>query len=199
MSTAAAAPAIPAWLVWYLSQLAANPLRTKACTNGVLSGLQELSAQKLSGLKKIDKRVIQMALYGFLISGPLNHLLYEIMGKVLAGKSPKQAKIGQLLFSNFVISPTMNSVYISAMTILAGARSFSQVKNAVRGGLLSMQKVSWTVSPVTLIFAQNFLPQYTWVPFFNIVAFFVGTYMNTLIKKKRMQAAQTAKESGKDQ
>ncbi|KAI9490172.1 hypothetical protein BDB00DRAFT_941179 [Zychaea mexicana] len=191
MSTAAAAP-IPAWLAWYLAQLAANPLRTKACTSGVLAGMQELTAQKLSGVKKIDKRVIQMALYGLFISGPLNHYLYEIMYKLLAGKSPKQAKIGQLLFSNFVISPTMNSVYLTAMTILAGGRSLAQVKTAVRGGLLSMQKVSWCVSPVTLIFAQNFLPQYTWVPFFQIVAFCVGTYMNTMIKKKRMQAAQAA-------
>lgn len=46
---------------------------------------------------------------GLLIAGPLNHLLYEIMGKLLAGKPAKQAKIGQLLFSNFIISPTMNS------------------------------------------------------------------------------------------
>lgn len=64
------------------------------------------------------------------------------------------------------------------MTILAGARSFKQIKAAVRNGLLSMQKVSWVVSPIALIFAQNFLPQYTWVPFFNIVAF--GMLRNAL-------------------
>ncbi|KAI7859095.1 hypothetical protein BDC45DRAFT_496859 [Circinella umbellata] len=199
MSTAA--PAIPAWLTWYLAQLATSPLRTKACTSGALAGLQELSAQKLSGVKKVDKRVIQMALYGLFISGPLNHLLYEIMYKLLAGKKPQHAKIYQLLFSNLVISPTMNSVYLSAMTVLAGGRSLAQVKTAIRGGLLSMQKVSWVVSPIVLIFAQNFLPQYTWVPFFQIVAFCVGTYMNTMIKRKRIQAAQEAakKEAEKDQ
>lgn len=111
------------------------------------------------------------------------------MNKIFAGKSDKQAKIGQLLFSNLVISPTMNTgkslwkgsisgltrlisaVYISAMTILAGARSFDQVKAAVKNGLLSMQRVSWVISPIALIFAQNFLPQFTWVPFFNILAF----------------------------
>lgn len=52
------------FLAWYLSNLAAAPLRTKACTSGVLSGLQELTAQKLSGAKKFDKRIIQMAAYG---------------------------------------------------------------------------------------------------------------------------------------
>ncbi|ORZ00260.1 hypothetical protein BCR43DRAFT_484913 [Syncephalastrum racemosum] len=183
---------IPPWLVWYLTELTTNPLRTKSVTSGCLSGLQELTAQKLSGVKKFDKRIFQMAAYGLLVSGPLNHLLYEIMNKIFAGKTGKQAKIGQLLFSNLVISPTMNTVYISAMTILAGARSFDQVKNAVKNGLLSMQRVSWVISPLAMIFAQNFLPQFTWVPFFNILAFFFGTYMNTMIKRKRMQAERDA-------
>lgn len=52
------------FLAWYLSNLATSPLRTKACTSGILSGLQELTAQKLSGAKKFDKRIIQMAAYG---------------------------------------------------------------------------------------------------------------------------------------
>lgn len=53
-----------AFLAWYLTHLAASPLKTKACTSGVLSGVQELTAQKLSGYKQFDKRIIQMAAYG---------------------------------------------------------------------------------------------------------------------------------------
>jgi peroxisomal membrane protein 2 len=52
------------FLAWYLTHLSTSPLRTKAITSGVLSGLQELTAQKLSGAKKFDKRIIQMAAYG---------------------------------------------------------------------------------------------------------------------------------------
>jgi hypothetical protein len=59
-----------AFLAWYLSHLAVDPLRTKACTSGLLSGLQELTAQKLSGAKKLDKRVIEMACYG------IHHCIY---------------------------------------------------------------------------------------------------------------------------
>jgi hypothetical protein len=51
------------FLIWYLTHLSTSPLKTKACTNGVLNGLQELTAQKLSGTK-MDKRIIQMAAYG---------------------------------------------------------------------------------------------------------------------------------------
>ena len=70
--------AASALLAAYLAQLAANPLRTKALTSGTLSGLQEITATKLSGMPKsknpddfilgINKRVVQMALYGTLNS-----------------------------------------------------------------------------------------------------------------------------------
>ncbi|KAG1453904.1 hypothetical protein G6F56_007452 [Rhizopus delemar] len=181
------------FLAWYLSNLAANPLRTKACTSGLLSGLQELTAQKLSGAKKFDKRILQMACYGLFVSGPLNHLLYEIMNKLFAGKTGAKQKVGQLLFSNLVISPIMNTVYLTAMAILAGVRSPEKLKANIKAGLLPMQKVSWVVSPVTLILAQRFLPPTTWVPFFNFVAFVFGTYINTMVKRKRMNDA-TKKE-----
>ncbi|KAI9483720.1 MAG: hypothetical protein EXX96DRAFT_500090 [Benjaminiella poitrasii] len=180
------------FLAWYLTHLGTSPLKTKACTSGLLSGLQELTAQKLSGVKKVDKRVIQMAAYGLLISGPLNHFLYEIMNKIFAGKTGKGVKIGQLLFSNLVISPVMNSVYLTAMAILAGVRSSAQLKANIKNGLLPMQKISWVVSPISMTLAQNFLPPSTWVPFFNLIAFVFGTYMNTMIKRRRLREAQEA-------
>ncbi|ORX51646.1 hypothetical protein DM01DRAFT_1337152 [Hesseltinella vesiculosa] len=182
------------FLTWYLSQLAAHPLRTKACTSGTLAGIQELCAQKLSGQKNIDKRIIQMFIYGLVISGPINHFLYEIMNKVFAGKTGPKVKIGQLLFANLIISPIMNSVYLSAMTFMAGGRSVAQMKAAVRGGLLRMQRMSWVISPISMLTAQRFLPQHTWVPFFNLIAFVFGTYMNTLLKRKRIQAEREAAE-----
>ncbi|KAG1089454.1 hypothetical protein G6F42_019968 [Rhizopus arrhizus] len=180
------------FLAWYLSNLAAAPLRTKACTSGVLSGLQELTAQKLSGAKKFDKRIIQMAAYGLFISGPLSHFMYEIMNKVFAGKTGNGVKIGQLLFSNLIISPIMTSVYLTAMAILAGVRSPAQLKANIKNGLLPMQKVSWVISPLSMTFAQNFLAPTTWVPFFNLIAFVFGTYMNTMIKRRRIREAEEA-------
>lgn len=65
-------------LALYLQQLHTNPLRTKAITSGVLSGLQEFVAQELSGTSRrrkgkakeidqsnlIDEKILKMALYG---------------------------------------------------------------------------------------------------------------------------------------
>ncbi|GAA5805018.1 hypothetical protein EDC94DRAFT_699535 [Helicostylum pulchrum] len=183
-----------AFLAWYLTHLVASPLRTKACTSGILSGLQELTAQKLSGVKQFDKRIIQMAAYGLFVSGPLSHFMYEIMNKVFAGKTGSSVKIGQLLFSNLIISPVMNSVYLTAMAVMAGVRAPAQLKANIKNGLLPMQKVSWVISPLTMMLAQNFLPPTTWVPFFNLIAFVFGTYMNTMIKRRRIKEAEAKKQ-----
>lgn len=74
------------------------------------------------------------------------------------------------------------------MALIAGARTYHQVKATVRVGLWPVMKVSWVTSPLALAFAQQFLPEHTWVPFFNIIAFVIGTYINAHTKKKRLAA-----------
>ena len=86
------------------------------------------------------------------------------------------------------IAPIQNSVYLVAMALIAGARTFHQVRATVRVGFWKVMRVSWIVSPVCLAFAQKFLPEATWVPFFNLVSFVIGTYINTITKKKRLPA-----------
>lgn len=74
------------------------------------------------------------------------------------------------------------------MAVIAGARTFHQVRATVRAGFMTVMKVSWVTSPLCLAFAQKFLPEEAWVPFFNIVGFIIGTYINAHTKKKRLEA-----------
>lgn len=74
------------------------------------------------------------------------------------------------------------------MAIIAGARTVHQVRATVKAGFMPVMKVSWIVSPISLAFAQKFLPEHTWVPFFNIIGFVIGTYINSHTKKKRLAA-----------
>ena len=205
------------YLQAYLSQLQSNPLRTKMLTSGTLAGLQEFLASWLAhDVSKhghyFSSRVPKMVLYGMFISAPLGHVLVGILQKVFAGRTSLKAKILQILASNLIVrsvppfsllpgwlppgcemlieqvSPTQNAVYLTSMAIIAGARTFHQVRATVRAGFLPVMKVSWITSPIALAFAQKFLPEHTWVPFFNIIAFIIGTYVNTHTKKKRLEA-----------
>lgn len=74
------------------------------------------------------------------------------------------------------------------MAFIAGAQKYHQFSATVRSGFWPVMKISWVVSPLSLAFAQAFLPQETWVPFFNIISFVIGTYINTHTKKKRLAA-----------
>ncbi|KAJ5506726.1 Mpv17/PMP22 [Penicillium expansum] len=168
------------YLQAYLLQLQKNPLRTKMLTSGVLSGLQELLASWIAH----DR--------------PLGHFLIGILQKIFAGRTSLKAKILQILVSNLIISPIQNSVYLTSMAIIAGARTIHQVRATVRAGFMPVMKVSWITSPLCLAFAQKFLPEHTWVPFFNIVGFFIGTYVNTHTKKKRLEALRKRYDQRRD-
>jgi len=86
------------------------------------------------------------------------------------------------------IAPIQNTVYLSSMAVIAGARTIHQIRATVRTGFMPVMKVTWITSPLALAFAQKFLPEHTWVPFFNIVSFVIGTYINSHTKKKRLAA-----------
>ncbi|RKP09051.1 hypothetical protein THASP1DRAFT_7302, partial [Thamnocephalis sphaerospora] len=188
----------------YLRALQLHPLRTKALTAAVLNGLQELLAQlisryvirrrqtakQLAGSDKtnrlsplpVDTRVIKMALYGFLVNGPLNHMLYDILARVFAGRSGFKYTLAQLLAANLCISPIMNSVYLSAMEVIAGRAHPAQIKLALQQRLLPMMRISWVLSPAIQLSAYSYLPQALWVPYFNFSSFLFGTYINAVAK-----------------
>jgi hypothetical protein len=86
------------------------------------------------------------------------------------------------------IAPIQNTVYLVAMALIAGAKHLSQVQATVKVGFWKVMRVTWITSPICLAFAQKFLPDHLWVPFFNLVAFVIGTYINTVTKRKRLAA-----------
>ncbi|EGY14513.1 uncharacterized protein VDAG_05677 [Verticillium dahliae VdLs.17] len=162
-------------------------------TAGTLAGAQELIASFLAKDRNkhgnyFTSRVPKMAAYGALVSAPLGHFLIWLLQKTFAGRTSLRAKILQIIVSNLIIAPIQNSVYLTAMALIAGARTFHQVRATVKVGFWKVMKVSWVTSPVCLAFAQKFLPDQLWVPFFNLVAFVIGTYINTVTKKKRLAA-----------
>ncbi|KAJ2022491.1 hypothetical protein GGH13_006350 [Coemansia sp. S155-1] len=209
-------------LTAYLSSLARQPLVTKACTTATLNFLQEEIAQRASGLRSaeisnerratfegrpapkksliehvVNKRVLQFSLYGLLVSGPLNHYLYEVLNKVFANRpKTKLNTLLTILAQNLIISPILNSVFLAANAVIAGERSIDNIVKVVRARLLGMMKVSWVVFPCVQLFAARALPPLVWVPFFNSIAFIFGTYFNTQGKIRALQA--TRAEDDKD-
>lgn len=167
-------------------------------TSGALSALQEVLASVIARDRSkngsyLTPRVPKMAIYGALISAPLGHILVTLLQKLFAGRTSTSSKIAQIVVSNLLVSPIQNSVYLACMAVIAGARTAHQIRATVKVGFMPVMKVSWCTSPLALLFAQKFLPSHAWVPFFNLVAFVIGTYINSATKKKRMNAIRKKK------
>ncbi|KAF8465318.1 hypothetical protein BDZ91DRAFT_234658 [Kalaharituber pfeilii] len=171
-------------------------------TSGTLHGLQELLASIIAKDRPkhgsyFTPRVPKMALYGSFISAPLGHVLVTFLQKAFAGKTSTKAKVLQIIVSNLIVSPIQNTVYLTCMAVIAGARTFHQIRATVKTGFMPIMKVSWCTSPLALMFAQRFLPPHVWVPFFNLISFVIGTYVNAMTKKKRQAAILKRKREGK--
>jgi peroxisomal membrane protein 2 len=54
---------------------------------------------------KVDARAFKMALYGFVVSAPLSHVLVGELQKAFAGRTGRAARIGQVIASNLIVSP----------------------------------------------------------------------------------------------
>lgn len=199
---AVAPPTTNTLLLQYLGQLQTNPIRTKACTSLVLNSLSEILASYLAGEKDpktksyISSRVPKMALYGFFVSAPLSHYLVNALQTPFKGKVGAKWKLLQLLASQLIVTPIQNSVFLIFMSIFAGAKSLDQIYASWKTAFLPVQKSSWLTSPLVFLFAQKFVPEIAWVPFFNIFAFFLVTYNNVIVKKKRQ--AELRKQLKKD-
>ncbi|KAI8818210.1 uncharacterized protein EV422DRAFT_539061 [Fimicolochytrium jonesii] len=176
--------------IYYLVALAEHPILTKSGTAATLNALQELAASSISPSPSANtthdralayRKAAAMAAYGGLVAGPLGHVLYKWMEKVFHNRTGTGAAVGKLLFGNLVIAPIQSAVYLAAMAGIAGA-GVRGVVGTVRGRLVSVLKLTWIVFPAVQIFALKYVRQELWMPFFNLVGFVFGTYINVTTK-----------------
>ena len=93
---------------------------------GILCFLQEVLGSNLSGTPAnvskgasamvrslqsvhLNAKAIKMAIYGFLVSAPISHLLVGILQKAFAGKTSPRARVMQILANNLFVAPIQAS------------------------------------------------------------------------------------------
>jgi len=135
-----------------------------------------------------------MALYGIFIQAPLNHKLVAALQKLFVGRTGAGAKILQILLNNVTVLPIQCFFLVTVQAIVRGAKTFEEVKAAVRVSFPAVVKFASVSSPISMLIAQNFLPPELWVPWFNFTAFCLGTTFNVIAKRKALKKAQEKKE-----
>lgn len=207
-------------LARYVAALEANPLRTKQLTSGVLSALAEILAGHIAGVTPtaqpkstsnhsnggitdlvtstlrslgLNDRCLKMFIYGSLVAAPLNHTMIGALQRAFAGRTSPRDKILQIIVSQLTVTVASSTVYLASMAVVNGARSAAAIQAVVKAGLWRMLQISWVTSPLAIAFAQRFLPLEAWEPSFTLLRFVLGTYFNTVAKRKQVALARQQK------
>ncbi|KAF3341132.1 Peroxisomal membrane protein PMP22 [Carex littledalei] len=153
----------------YVRSLNSHPLPTKAVTAGVLTGLSDAIAQKLSGNKHIQiKRLLSMFLTGLLYMGPFDHFLHKLLDKLFHGNK-KETIAKKVFVQEFIISPINTALFLTFYGKVVEGKSLSAVKDKVKRDLPSIQFASWRFWPFVAWFNYQFVPMQLRVLFMNTI------------------------------
>ncbi|RLV90991.1 hypothetical protein JA1_004175 [Spathaspora sp. JA1] len=199
----------------YVQCIIKYPLLTKAITGAILNGLNEIisttvtsdySTIEILGYKVnhvLSPKLIKMIIYGGLISTPTSHYMYHIINnKIFTGNLSKLGKILQILTSLFTVTPTICGIFVSWVSLINNyqvdkgefnlckevSKMVNIVKTGLKRGYKGILKTAMVTSLMSLIIAQNYIPQELWVVFFSSVSFVLGTIQNIKLKKLQKQA-----------
>ncbi|XP_031397665.1 peroxisomal membrane protein PMP22-like [Punica granatum] len=163
----------------YLLQLQQHPLRTKAITAGVLSAVSDVTAQKLSGIQKLQlKRLALKVLLGFAYLGPFGHYLHVILEKIFKGKKDSKTVAKKVVLEQLTSSPWNNLLFMIYYGLVVEGRPWVHVKSKIKKDYPSVQFTSWTFWPVIGWVNHQYIPLQLRVVFHSVIACCWGIFLN---------------------
>ncbi|XP_062161549.1 peroxisomal membrane protein PMP22 [Alnus glutinosa] len=163
----------------YLVQLQRHPLRTKAITAGVLSGISDLVSQKLTGIQKIQlRRLVLKVLFGAVYLGPFGHFLYIMLDKIFKGKKDSKTVAKKVVLEQLTSSPWNNLLFMIYYGSIIEGRPWMHVKTNIKKNYPSVQLTAWTFWPVVGWVNHQYVPLQFRVIFHSLVAFGWGIFLN---------------------
>ncbi|KAH7681990.1 Mpv17/PMP22 protein [Dioscorea alata] len=174
----------------YMIQLQHHPLRTKAITAGVLSGISDSVAQKMSGIQRLQlRRLVLKVLFGVAYLGPFGHFLHKLLDSIFKGKRDSKTVAKKVLLEQLTSSPWNNMLFFLYYGLIVEKRSWPQVKSKIAKEYPSVQMTSWMFWPIVGWINHRYMPLQFRVIFHSLVAFCWGLFLNlrarsmTLIKQ----------------
>nr|XP_010915328.1 peroxisomal membrane protein PMP22 isoform X1 [Elaeis guineensis] len=163
----------------YMRQLQLHPLRTKAITAGVLAGVSDSVAQKLSGIQRLQlRRLLVKVLFGFAYGGPFGHFLHKLLDIIFKGKKDNKTVAKKVLLEQLTSSPWNNFLFLLYYGLIVERRPWVQVKNKVKKDYPSVQMTSWMFWPIVGWINHQYMPLQFRVVFHSFVACCWGIFLN---------------------
>ncbi|XP_010539236.1 PREDICTED: peroxisomal membrane protein PMP22 [Tarenaya hassleriana] len=178
----------------YLSQLQRYPLRTKAITAGVLSGVSDVVSQKLSGIQKIQlRRLLLKVLFGTGFLGPFGHFYHILLDKIFKGKKDTKTIAKKVVVEQLTSSPLNHLLFMIYYGVVIEGRPWVHVRDNIKKNYPSVQLTAWTFFPVVGWINHQYVPLHFRVIFHSLVAFFWGIFLNLRARSMTLALAAKAK------
>ncbi|KAI6704070.1 hypothetical protein NL676_013206 [Syzygium grande] len=163
----------------YLLQLQQHPLRTKAITAGVLSAISDITAQKLTGIQKIQlKRLLLKVFFGFAYLGPFGHFLHIALDKIFKGRKDTKTVAKKVVLEQLTSSPWNNLLFMIYYGLVIEGRPWVHVKSKIKKDYPSVQYAAWTFWPVVGWVNHQYVPLQFRVIFASVIACGWGIFLN---------------------
>ncbi|AEE82392.1 Peroxisomal membrane protein PMP22 [Arabidopsis thaliana] len=162
----------------YLSQLQQHPLRTKAITAGVLSGVSDVVSQKLSGIQKIQlRRVLLKVIFAGGFLGPAGHFFHTYLDKFFKGKKDTQTVAKKVILEQLTLSPLNHLLFMIYYGVVIERTPWTLVRERIKKTYPTVQLTAWTFFPVVGWINYKYVPLHFRVILHSLVAFFWGIFL----------------------
>lgn len=163
----------------YMLQLQLHPLRTKAITAGVLAGVSDSVAQKLSGIQRIQlNRLLLKIAFGFAYGGPFGHYLHKLLDIIFKGRKDNKTIAQKVLLEQVTSSPWNNFLFLLYYGLVVEKRPWPLVKEKIKKDYPKLQLTSWMFWPVIGWINHQYMPLQFRVIFHSFVACCWGIFLN---------------------
>lgn len=110
------------FLAKYAKQLHSKPFQTQILTSGVLWGVGDLIAQKVSDAPYVGNRTVYNALYGGLFNGTVGHLWYQkldaVASMVLKHQPRRVFLAAKVAADSLIFGPVHVAAYFMALSLI---------------------------------------------------------------------------------
>jgi protein Mpv17 len=178
---------------WYKSMLVAQPLLTKSLTSSGIMTVSDAICQQMNlgsgqaGEKKQQSldftRIVQVAITGFSYSGPLTHLWYGTLEKIVKIQDPLIGLIARIILDAIIFSPVTVSGYFTVRSILEGS-GFQGAREKLNTRFVSTLVGAWKFWPLANIINFGLIPLEFRVLYVNVLSIFWTGYLSYVNAQK---------------
>jgi protein Mpv17 len=190
-----------AWTA-YSRLLHSNPLATKCVTVSTLCIVGDAVSQVVAEPKLLRlaapydvARTARIAVFGFAISGPVNHVWYNVLERAVPGVGVK-ALLAKTAADQLLFAPVILTLFFGSQVLLAN-KGVDEATAVVRRSLWPSLQMNWMFWPAAQMVNFKFVPPAQRVGFVSLCLVFwngvLSYWFNQQAKKQQQQQQIEAK------